>query len=67
MGLGTRLLRSVAEEAQRANVSTMTLKVSKLNPAAVDFYSHLGFHEVARKGENLELAIPIDRMLAPKV
>jgi len=64
LGLGTALLRAMAETASRRSLPTLTLKVSKQNKQAIRFYLHLGFTETSASADSLELSVLAPTLLS---
>ena len=62
-GIGTRLIREVAEFAERLSIARLTLKVARDNSRAIEFYHRLGFSQINANAENLELSVPVSAFL----
>jgi ribosomal protein S18 acetylase RimI-like enzyme len=63
-GWGTRLLQDAARAAQQAQKPWVTLKVSRQNVPAINYYYRRGFHLTAESTDNLSLAVEPPKLLA---
>jgi ribosomal protein S18 acetylase RimI-like enzyme len=59
-GVGTRLLHTLIDEAQRSALPGLSLSVEPDNPAA-SLYRRLGFEELSRRGGSITMAFQLIR------